>query len=140
MINLHYNKQVVCPWNKMQVEKILKKTAKLEKKIKGEVEVNILGRVQMRRINKQYRNQDKATDVLAFAWQEDKVVDSKFFGQIYICYPRIKEQAQEFNVTVKQEFTRILIHGLLHLAGYDHVKKNQAEKMFNLQEKIVSKL
>lgn len=108
-------------------------------KISGELEINAVGDEKIKQLNKTYGGIGKVTDVLSFAWREDKVVKSgnNFLGQIYICYPQITRQAKKFKVPAKEEFARILIHGILHLLGYDHQEKKDAEKMFKLQEGLV---
>lgn len=103
----------------------------------GELEINIVGDKAIKDLNFRYRGKNKVTDVLSFAWQEDKKVRTKYLGQIYICYPQIERQAKEFKVKPREEFVRMLAHGFLHIIGYDHIKKKEAEKMFKIQEAIV---
>ena len=140
MISVDINKDKDCPFSFKKIEKIVKITAMVVKKIKGEVEINVVNDIAMKKINKQYRNINKTTDVLAFAWNEDKQIKSNILGQVYLSYPQIKKQAKEFNISVKEEFTRILVHGLLHVVGYDHTTKKQANKMFSLQEELVDNI
>lgn len=139
MTEIVYNKQVGCPWTKKAVKRLLA-VIKKKIKLKGGLEVNIIGSAAMRKLNRQTRGKDKVTDVLSFAWQEDKILKSNFLGEIYICYPRIVSQAKSFDVPVKEEFIRIFTHGILHLTGYDHIKKKDAQKMFMLQEQIVNQI
>jgi len=108
----------------------------------GEVSVQLVGTKRMQSLNYRYRGKDKVTDVLAFSAFEGKKIVKKNsdFGDIFICLPQVKKQAKEYVVSFKEEFIRMLVHGLLHLLGYDHVKKTQAIKMFSLQEKLVKKL
>ncbi|MDD2807952.1 MAG: rRNA maturation RNase YbeY [Patescibacteria group bacterium] len=120
-----------------EIIEIIQKISGYDKKIRGLVEINIISDAEMRQINKQYRGKNKVTDVLSFAWQEDKIVASNFLGQIYICLPQIKRQAKEYGVTAQEEFKRMLTHGLLHLIGYDHQVKSDEKKMFTLQNKIL---
>lgn len=122
----------------LEIVSLAQKISGFEKKIKGDVEINIVGEKEIKSLNKKYRNKNKVTDVLSFAWQEDKKIKSNFLGQIYICLPQIKRQAKEYNVTIKEEFKRMLIHGLLHLVGYDHQIDKDEKKMFALQDKILS--
>ena len=136
MLSLDFNKRVKCPWTQGGVKKVFQV---IQKKIKlnGGLEVNIVGDKEMKDLNFRYRGKNKTTDVLSFAWQEDKIIKTKNLGQIYICYPQIDRQAKELSVDVKEEFTRMLTHGLLHIMGYDHVEKQDAKKMFKIQEEIV---
>ncbi len=139
MIEIAYHKEVACPISKADVSLITAIAAKHEKKIKGLVEVTIVSDATIKKLNHQYRGKNKVTDVLSFGWEEGGKMPSTILGEIYICYDQIKRQAKTFECPVKEEFTRMLVHGLLHIVGYDHVTKAQAGKMFPLQEKIVSK-
>lgn len=130
-------KKVAIPWTNKWIGDVVDLVAKKEKKVKGEVEVVIVGDSEIKRLNCECRGKDKVTDVLSFAWQEDAVVGSDMLGQIYISYPQIKRQAKTWQVTVKEEFSRMLVHGLLHLVGYDHSNEKDSKKMFDLQEKVV---
>lgn len=138
MIVVEYSRQATCPFSKKQVELIAAVAARHEPRIRGVVEVTVVGDAKIRSLNKQYRGKDKVTDVLSFAWGEDASMPSALLGQIYISYPQIKRQAADFSVTPHNEFIRMLAHGLLHIVGHDHVKKAEAATMFALQEKIVA--
>ena len=109
---------------------------------KSSFSVNLVGEKKIKTLNNLYRNKDKITDVLSFALQDVKTPakDLQDLGDIFICIPQIKRQAREFDVSFKEEFTRILAHGILHLLGFDHVKELDAKKMFLFQEKIVRKI
>lgn len=139
MIDIAYHKEVVCPITTTQVSLITKIAAKHEKKIKGLVEVTIVSDAVIKKLNKQYRGKNKVTDVLSFGWQEGGDMPTTMLGEIYICYSQIQRQAKTFKCSAKEEFVRMLVHGLLHIVGYDHVSKSEAAKMFPLQEKIVAK-
>ncbi|TAN61585.1 rRNA maturation RNase YbeY [bacterium] len=94
--------------------------------LKGsEVSVLITGDEGMRALNKKFRRIDKPTDVLSFPMDE-----SGMLGDIAISVDKVVLQAKEFGVSFEEELARLLIHGLLHLIGYDHVKGGrQAAKM-----------
>lgn len=70
------------------------------------------------RINKEHLERDYVTDIITFRYDE-KEEDPAIEGTLFCCAPRIREQASTYNEPVKREFHRIVIHGLLHLAGYD---------------------
>ena len=120
---------------------LIKRTVKFasgfEKKIIGVVEINLVSSDEIKRLNRIYRGQNKVTDVLSFAWNEEAIIKTKILGQLYISPLKIKSQAKEFDVPENEEFVRMLAHGLLHLVGYEHAKNKQAKRMFDLQEKIV---
>jgi probable rRNA maturation factor len=118
-------------------EYIVKECAIVLKKNNLELEINIVGDYLIKKLNNHYRGINKKTDVLAFAWQEEKEIKNNFLGQIYISYPQIIRQSKTYKITVKEEVTRMTIHGILHLLGYDHKNKNDSKLMFSLQEKIL---
>ena len=128
------------------IKTVVSDTLKLVKKTKYSVSISIVGEMRIRTINRLYRNIDYVTDVLSFPIEEeDDFFGGQFtaeqeLGDIFICPHKIKRQAKEFNVTYKEEFTRMIVHGVLHLIGYDHIKEKDASIMFPLQEKIVSKI
>lgn len=136
MLSLDFNKRVRCPWTQGEVEKVFNLIQK-KLKVKGELEVNIVGDKEIKDLNFRYRGKNKVTDVLSFAWQEEKLIKTESLGQIYICYPQIVRQAKQFKINTAEEFTRMLTHGFLHIMGYDHVEKKDAVKMFKFQEEIV---
>ncbi len=104
------------------------------------VDVTIVSSEEIKKINRQHRNIDKVTDVISFAFDETNAVPiSEVVGEIYICYDKAIEQADEYHHSIKREMCFLFCHGLLHLYGYDHIEKYDAQKMFNLQEKILNK-
>ncbi len=136
MLSLDFNKRVRCPWSLLEIQKVFKVIHK-NTKINGEVEVNIIGDEEQKKLNFHYRGLNKTTDVLSFAWKEDKVIKTDYLGQIYISYPQIVRQAKGLGISAKEEFVRMLAHGFLHIIGHDHIEKKEAEVMFGIQEKIV---
>ncbi len=71
----------------------------------------------IRKLNRRYRKIDKATDVLSF-----HIGDGDLLGEVYISLQRAKVQARRYGVSYEDELKRLLVHGLLHLVGYDHIK------------------
>lgn len=136
MLSLDFNKRVRCPWSLLEIQKVFKVIYK-NTKINGEVEVNIIGDKEQKDLNFHYRGLNKTTDVLSFAWKEDKVIRTNYLGQIYISYPQISRQAKDLGISAKEEFVRMLAHGFLHIIGHDHIEKKEAKVMFGIQEKIV---
>lgn len=90
-------------------------------------------------INKIYRHKDAVTDVISFAlW--DQGYKSNLLGEIYICYDQIICQSKQYCHSFKREACFLFLHGLLHLLGYDHVKKADEKIMFSLQDEILNEL
>ena len=90
----------------------------------------------IRQYNKEYRNKDRATDVLSFPMEDDVML-----GDIAVSFDTAKRQAEEAEINIDREVAFLFIHGLLHLLGYDHeISEEDEAKMFVLQEKILKKL
>lgn len=92
-------------------------------------------------INSEFRGKDTPTDVISFAYRDDPfpIIDNPMeeLGDIYISLEKASEQAVEYEVTLAEELKRLIIHGVLHLLGYDHELSVQDEKEMNsLEEKI----
>ncbi len=95
---------------------------------------------EIRRINKEYRGIDRVTDVISFAFEDNKDLeynDIRLLGDIYICIPKMKSQAEEYGHSKKRELSFLTVHGLLHLLGYDHMNEEEEKIMFDLQELIL---
>lgn len=102
--------------------------------------VIFVNKEEIQKINKEYRNIDKVTDVISFALIDDKeLVQTNELGDIFICVERAKEQAIEYGHSEAREFAFLAVHGYLHLCGHDHQTKDEEEKMFSIQEKILEK-
>ena len=96
---------------------------------------------EIHRINKEYRNVDRITDVISFAFEDYQDIvynDIRMLGDIYICIPQMKRQANEYGHSEKRELSFLAVHGLLHLLGYDHMTKEDEKVMFGLQELILN--
>jgi len=120
-------------------------------KIKKEVNLSLafIGSGRMRKLNRKYRGKNRVTDVLAFP--ESEVLFEKFkigplqkvkgLGEIVICLREVKKNAKRFNSTFEKELANVLIHGLLHLLGYDHEKnEKEAKKMQQKQQKYLEQI
>ena len=102
--------------------------------IKKNVSIVLVKDKKIQELNKIYRKKNKVTDVLSFGDWDDK----NFLGEVIICLPQAQRQAKKYGTLLKQELTRLLAHGILHLAGFDHEKsKSEEKKMFKLQEEML---
>ena len=105
-----------------------------------ELSILITDDKEIRKLNKKYRRKDKATDVLSFAPAEAEgfVCLKHILGDIVISAETAKRQAKEFKVSFTEEFSRLLIHGVLHLLGYDHenVSRIKVKEMQDLEDKL----
>ena len=120
------------------VGSIIGLTLKALKKPNYELSLHLVGDKKMRALNRRWRGFNRTTDVLAFAAQEDALADSDDLGDIFISVAQIKKQAKARELSYQEEFARILIHGILHLLGFDHGTRAEEKKMFGLQERILN--
>jgi len=116
---------------------------------KVEVDVHFCGDTKMKRINGEFRSKNKTTDVLSFPVYESLRVDSDEFvfpgpvhiGDIIISRDVAIKQAKEFKLKVEQEVIHLLIHGFLHLQGWDHeISQKEEEIMEAHEKKLLSKI
>ena len=88
------------------------------------VGVVFVGERRIRSLNSQYRKKDAVTDVLSFLYERVPLE-----GEIFICVARARQQARQYGHSFQEELEHLLIHGILHLAGYTHETPGRAEKM-----------
>lgn len=128
--------------NKKSVQKIVDKFCKFFKLDRIELSIAFVSNLEIKRINKTYRGINKATDVLSFGMLQcasSKKENSRMpeLAEIIISYSKAQKQALENGITLEKEIERLLLHGMLHLLGYDHEKKKDAKEMEIMEEKII---
>ena len=128
-MNIEVNKLTSDKTDVRFLKKVAEKTAKLVKSKISDLSIAVVCDARMKGLNKKHLNKNKTTDVLAFD-----------YGEIVICLPQAKRQAKEFNLSTKQELATLLIHGILHLSGYDDGTKKDFNKMKIKQEGIWQKI
>ena len=112
-----------------------------------EFSVSFINEVNMKRMNRKFRDIDDSTDILSFAAEDDDGFGfisagrrKRVLGDMLICPEVLRRNAQTFKVTENEELRRLLIHGVLHLSGENHQTNDPSEPMLIKQEKILSKL
>ena len=109
----------------------------------GVVNIIIVDNKKIREINKEYRKIDKETDVISFALEDDDTfieLPIRVLGDIYISIDRVKLQAKDYGHSEKREICFLVVHGILHLLGYDHMNTSDEKVMFSKQDKILDEL
>jgi len=91
----------------------------------------------MRRLNRHYRKKDRTTDVLAFPMREGPGPSSSLMGDIVISVPTAAQQARQLGRSLDEELTTLLVHGILHLCGYDHERSNREARRMQRRERWV---
>ena len=120
--------------------KVIEATLKHEKVKNAIFSIIFVDDDEIHKINKEYRNVDRITDVISFAFEDSNDLvynDFRMLGDIYICIPQMKRQAEEYGHSEKRELSFLTVHGLLHLLGYDHMNEEDEKIMFGLQELIL---
>jgi probable rRNA maturation factor len=132
-MKLEIEKKVACRIGRIRLEKLLQQTIKnFGKKYKNhlaetkELSLALVDENEIKKLNKVYRNKNKATDVLSFD-----------YGEIIICIPVAKQQAESHKVSVNSEIELLFVHGLLHVLGFDHEKPKDNKTMRDAEQKIL---
>ena len=105
-----------------------------------EVALRIVDESEMTQLNEQYRKKSGPTNVLSFPADLPEGVDVPFLGDIIICAPVVVKEATEQGKLLDSHWAHMTVHGILHLQGYDHIDKADAEKMESLEIKIMQQL
>ena len=114
--------------------------------VKGDFSMTFVTDAEIRDLNREYRDKDEATDVLTFRLKDDSSFPSFDFmdeelGDVFISIDAVSRNAETFSVPLTEELTRVMLHGLLHLLGYDHETNDfSTEEMLIKQENILSAL
>jgi len=99
--------------------------------------VRIVGTAEARRLNRRYRGEDHATNVLSFPYALSR---SLVHGDIVLCGPVIAREARDQGKPLEAHFAHLIIHATLHLQGHDHVRRRDAERMEAVEKKLLAKL
>lgn len=136
------------PVSRQHIIRAVEYTLKSEHK-NGTISVHVIGDKKMFDLNRVHRGKMKTTDVLSFpaqfagAGERKQKKDSWFgkqeqdLGDIFISAAQIRRQAKVWEVSASEEFTRMLVHGVLHILGYDHMEDGEAKIMFGKQERYL---
>lgn len=106
----------------------------------AEVSVYIVDEAESQELNAQYRGKDKPTNVLSFPADIPDEVGVPLLGDLVICAPVVEREAQEQGKTLDAHWAHMLVHGTLHLLGYDHVEDDEADVMEALETRLITQL
>jgi probable rRNA maturation factor len=103
------------------------------------VSLSFVSEAAMRNLNKEHMHKDRATDVLAFPLEALFVPpkEARLLGDLVICPAYAEREAKRRSIAPREELARLLIHGILHLVGYDHDTPLKESRMFGLQERLL---
>ena len=108
----------------------------------AEVTVRIVDAEEGQSLNREYRGKDYATNVLTFTFDDDmpEIAGLPLMGDLVLCAPVVAKEAAEQGKTLEAHYCHLLVHGVLHLQGYDHLEDAEAEEMEDLEKQIVISL
>ena len=151
MIEVNYNAISELPNEEKLIKKVVSKVLE-EEKVLPEVDVYITltNNEEIHKINKEYRDVDRPTDVLSFPMYERDEIASlkndtddeieKILGDIIVSVEKVKEQAEEYGHSFERELAYLVTHGMLHLLGYDHIIEEEKAVMRKREEEILETL
>ena len=134
-------------WQKWITNLLLLAKKEINKKNNLEMSINFINEKRSNEINKKYRGKDRPTDVISFAIEDggDQIDFSVFddpefiedIGDLFMCPSVIMRHSKEYGTGWDRELGYTLVHGFLHLNGYDHIEPNEAKTMFKIQGKVL---
>jgi len=128
--------QYACPSTDVPTKSQFQRWAKATLRVDTEVTIRLVDETEGRMLNKTYRGKDYATNVLTFPLTETP----HLMGDIIICAPVVKQEAQNQQKSLEAHFAHLTVHGILHLHGYDHEIEKQAQLMELIEVTTLQKL
>ena len=125
---VEFNNQTDYEFDLSDLKSLVKKALPDEAKLS----VAFLPPEEIRKFNERYRNKKGPTDVLSFE------SDREYIGEVLICPKVVKKQAKQHGLEFEDEIRRVLIHGVLHILGYDHKDPEDKKRMRNKEEELLS--
>jgi len=124
------------------LKKIAEEILKEERKEKEGISIALVGPARIKRLNREYRGKNRVTDVLSFPNREIMFEEFQFkeiekiegLGEVIICLREVRKRAKRFKETFEKELARVLIHGILHLLGYNHEKNKEKARLMEEKE------
>ena len=129
-----------CDFDYNYLNKIIDYALKMENVENSVFSIVFIDDKFMHELNMKYRGIDRTTDVLSFAFEDNNNIcyNIRQLGEIFVSIPKMKEQDKEYGHSEKRELAFLVVHGLLHLLGYDHTLGEKEEKeMFTKQELVL---
>ncbi|AQW67230.1 MULTISPECIES: rRNA maturation RNase YbeY [Pseudomonas] len=112
-----------------------------QRKADSEMTIRLVDEAEARELNHTYRHKDYATNVLSFpADVPDELLDIPLLGDLVICVAVVEREAAEQGKSLAAHWAHLVIHGCLHLLGYDHIEDEEAEEMESLERELLAQL
>nr|WP_282557780.1 rRNA maturation RNase YbeY [Providencia burhodogranariea] len=106
----------------------------------SEVTIRIVDEEESQHLNLTYRGKDKPTNVLSFPFEAPPEVELSLLGDLIICRQVVEQEAIEQQKSAEEHWAHMVVHGCLHLLGYDHIEDEEAEEMEGLETEILAEL
>lgn len=130
--------KALTPKDLKKAEVVLSRALKLSHIV---VSVSFVSPAKIQELNKAYRKKNKPTDVLSFASDTSFLPKGeRELGDIFICSTYAQKEAKRRALSLHEELMRLLVHGVLHLKGYDHATEDDEARMFELQERLLERI
>ncbi|OCG07651.1 rRNA maturation RNase YbeY [Gilliamella sp. wkB178] len=107
---------------------------------KAEITIRIVDAAESQQLNNTYRHKDKPTNVLSFPFESPIEIEVPLLGDLIICKQIVEAEAQEQHKSLTSHWAHMIVHGCLHLLGYDHILDEEAEEMENIEIDIMQQL
>lgn len=106
----------------------------------AELSVRIVAPAESQELNSTYRGKDKPTNILSFPFEVPEGIELDLLGDLVVCAEVVTQEAEEQNKPLMHHWAHMIIHGVLHLLGFDHINNEEAEEMEALERKILASL
>ncbi|UTW02971.1 rRNA maturation RNase YbeY [Amphritea atlantica] len=106
----------------------------------AELSIRIVSPEESRELNHQYRGKDSATNVLSFPFEMPDGIELDLLGDLVVCAEVVAREAHEQNKPLFHHWCHMVVHGVLHLLGFDHINNDDAEEMEQLEKEILASL
>ena len=132
--------------DKTVCQAVLATLKSMDRSKKVEVAILLTNDATIRTLNQQYRHRDQATNVLSFAMEEGDVLlknikEHRLLGDVVLAYETVDREAKAYHITLKHHVTHLVVHGVLHLLGYDHERSPaEAKRQESKEIAILAKL
>ena len=111
-----------------------------DRKESAELTIRIVDEPESQSLNRDYRGKDKPTNVLSFPFEAPAMVEMDLLGDLVICAPVVEQEARDQGKSLQAHWAHMVVHGVLHLLGYDHQNDDEAEQMERLEVEILASL
>lgn len=106
----------------------------------AELTIRIVDKEESQYLNREYRGIDKPTNVLSFPFEVPSEIELNLLGDLVICRQIVEEEAIEQNKTLLAHWAHMVVHGSLHLLGYDHITDDEAEEMESIEAELMQNI